>query len=201
MPKAIKLPGYRSLGEFSRTWNLTLGKVRNDLDKGFCAYPRKSSPGQGHEGHSHWNCYQAMMQRCYQPNVKRFKFYGGRGIKVCGAWFYSFDQFVKDVGPRPSNKHSIDRIDNNGNYEPGNVRWATYTEQNNNRSYFKGHKATSRSRLQELHITERPTGTFRVRFTSPIVLSRSFSSLKDAIEWRDEQLIGIRFLLEKKNAS
>jgi hypothetical protein len=73
-----------------------------------------------------------MKKRCYDKKNKRYKDYGGRGITVCDRWLYSFENFYTDIGPRPSNKHSIDRIKNDGNYEPGNCRWATKKEQSNN---------------------------------------------------------------------
>ena len=74
-----------------------------------------------------------MLNRCYDPRCRGFKNYGGRGIVVCERWRDSIDAFIADVGPRPSPKHSIDRIDVNGHYEPGNVRWATAFEQNRNK--------------------------------------------------------------------
>lgn len=79
-----------------------------------------------------YRAWYQMVYRCTNPKFPQWKDYGGRGIKVCDAWRYSFTTFLKDVGPKPSSKHSIDRIDNEGNYEPGNVRWATRKEQNSN---------------------------------------------------------------------
>ena len=73
-----------------------------------------------------------MKDRCLNPNNARYAYYGGRGITVCPQWAHSFEQFLADVGEKPSPELSIDRIDNDGNYEPGNVRWATKSEQSFN---------------------------------------------------------------------
>jgi hypothetical protein len=71
--------------------------------------------------------------RCYNKNCKDYKNYGARGIRMCSRWRNSFAEFFKDVGPKPSNSLSIDRWpDNDGNYEPGNVRWATKSQQQSN---------------------------------------------------------------------
>ena len=70
-----------------------------------------------------------MRQRCSNPNKKEWPHYGGRGIRVCERWNKSFVAFLSDMGRRPSPNHSVDRINVNGNYEPGNVRWATKQQQ------------------------------------------------------------------------
>lgn len=81
-----------------------------------------------------YHCWQSMIQRCTNPNNAAYDRYGGKGIKVCDAWRRSYDTFINSIGPRPSLTHSIDRIDGERDYEPGNVRWATKKEQANNRS-------------------------------------------------------------------
>ena len=73
-----------------------------------------------------------MKTRCYNPKATGFQYWGGRGITICDEWRFNFMSFFTYVGVKPTPKHSIDRIDVNGNYEPGNVRWATSMEQNNN---------------------------------------------------------------------
>ncbi len=77
--------------------------------------------------------WQSMIARCHNPNNESWKGYGGRGIIVHDEWRNSFAAFFAHIGPRPSSNHSIDRFPNNdGNYEPGNVRWATAKDQNRN---------------------------------------------------------------------
>ena len=77
-----------------------------------------------------YKTWQAMMTRCYNPQVKSFKDYGGRGIKVCDGWHY-FENFLAYMGERPDDM-TLERKNTHGNYEPGNCRWATRTEQNRN---------------------------------------------------------------------
>lgn len=81
--------------------------------------------------HTQWPEYRvwaAMKSRCKNPRDSNFKRYGARGIDVCEEWKL-FNNFIQDMGRRPSDKHSIDRVNVNGNYEPGNCRWATLTQQ------------------------------------------------------------------------
>lgn len=87
--------------------------------------------GMSHYPEFHvWN---TMKQRCSNPKNPKYHLYGGRGIKVCDRWLDSFENFIWDMGRRPSDEYSLDRYPNmNGNYEPGNTRWATKLEQANN---------------------------------------------------------------------
>jgi len=90
----------------------------------------------GHSRRKHmsrtYNIWCGMLQRCNNPNSKRYKDYGGRGITVCHRWLESFENFYADVGDIPDGT-TFDRKNNDGNYEPGNWRFATWKEQNNNR--------------------------------------------------------------------
>jgi len=85
-------------------------------------------------GTAEYRAWRAMKERCHRRTAVNFRNYGGRGIRVCERWETSFSTFLSDLGPKPSPRHSLDRFpDNDGNYEPGNVRWATWKEQCRNK--------------------------------------------------------------------
>lgn len=103
--------------------------------------------------------WKNMIQRCSNPKSRGYKDYGGRGIRVCKRW-RKFENFLADMGEPPSPEHSIDRYpDNDGNYEPGNVRWATNVEQANNSRHnvwleFNGERRTVRGWAKHLGVKE-----------------------------------------------
>lgn len=86
----------------------------------------------GSRSHPLYVTWRSMRERCMNPNATGYANYGGRGIRICSRWD-DFALFAVDVGEKPSPEHTLDRIDNDGGYEPGNVRWATPAEQQRNR--------------------------------------------------------------------
>jgi hypothetical protein len=123
--------------------------------------PRSERSMHGMTGTQEHGAWRAMLQRCYNPNFPNFHLYGGRGIKVCDRWKTSFVNFFEDMGRSPGKGYSIDRFPNtNGDYEPGNVRWATRLEQQQNlrknvNLTFNGRTMCARAWAREIGIDHR----------------------------------------------
>ena len=105
------------------------------------AFSGKNNPKYKHGGYMDWkneySSYTAMMRRCYDKSYPSYRYYGGRGIKVCERWSdkeKGFENFINDMKHKPTPRHSIDRINNDGDYTPNNCRWATQKQQVNNSS-------------------------------------------------------------------
>jgi len=146
-----------------------------------------------------YDIYRSIIQRCYNPNNKQYKDHGGRGIKVCDYWLESFENFKKDVEPRPAKNYGLDRIDNNGDYEPANCRWADKTIQsinqrltNKNKSGINGvswHKS-SKSWIAQISINKRPKhlGCFKTKEEAASARYTAEDASEHAEEYQQKRL-------------
>jgi hypothetical protein len=125
----------RNSGQYQRGSSGFTGKHTEETRAKLASYSGEKASAYKH-GQSKtptYTTWAAMRGRCYDPGNASYASYGARGITVCRRWLDSFENFLADMGERPSKDHSIDRIDSGGNYEASNCRWATRAEQNANR--------------------------------------------------------------------
>lgn len=139
----------------------------------------KQRVGEDRCKHPLYATYKNIKQRCYNKNKPDYHNYGGRGIKVCDRWLGidGFTNFCKDMGEKPTLGHSVDRINNNGNYEPSNCRWATIHQQSVNK----------RSNVETVGVTYIPKKDIwvaQMRFDGIKVLYKQFKDMNDAITER-----------------
>ncbi len=125
------------------------------LEPGNCRWVKFRESGHDGRGSGEYASWSMMWTRVRNPNRDRADYYVGRGIKVCETW-REFSAFLADMGPKPSSRHSLDRIDPDGNYEPGNCRWATDIEQANNRT--RQHLLTARGKTKTVAEWAREVG-------------------------------------------
>ncbi len=134
----------------------------------------------GKYGSPEYRVWAGMLTRCRNPKDPTYQRYGLRGISVCERWL-KFENFVQDMGERPSDIHSIDRIDNNGNYEPGNCRWATKREQGSNKRNNRliEINGVSKTLSQWVRITGRDRGNLIARLNRMSPKDAIFGSFKN----------------------
>jgi len=118
-------------------------------------------------GTKEYAAWRHMLERCYRPSAAKYPQYGGRGVTVCDSWRKSFANFFADMGRAPTSRHEVDRRDNEGNYEPGNCRWATRKEQCRNKRTNRvldhgGHRKTM---AEWAEITGFPSSIIHERIT------------------------------------
>ena len=121
--------------DFCRKNNVSYQKFYFSLRRGYSVL----QPNGGEKHPLDW-VYRAIKARCYNKNCEGYKYYGARGIKMSGEFFYDFKAFADYMGEKPGPEYSIDRIDNNKGYERGNLRWATNQEQSLNTRIYKNNK-------------------------------------------------------------
>lgn len=108
------------------------GNIKRGLSRSCGCSQRRGNTQHGMSRTPEYGIWKGIINRCYNKNEKAYPNYGGRGIEMCNEWRQSFMAFYEHIGERPSQDYTVDRIDNDGNYEPGNVRWATRKTQSRN---------------------------------------------------------------------
>lgn len=186
------VPGLTSMVELASKYKLDRSTIKKILTQGGVpiVYPKYKQKIFGDHDNdrrfkhgmtksSEFNIWQGIIARCCVESNQAYAYYGGRGITVCDRWKNSFENFYQDMGPRPSKAHSINRIDNDGNYNPHNCKWATQTEQANNTSSNKliTYKDNTKTLIQWASVLGIPYNTLWARiFTYGWDTSKAFET-------------------------
>lgn len=171
------------------------GNLRNGHTKSCGCLPRdillERNKSHGLSDKPEYFIWKGMKSRCNNPLADGYQNYGGRGIVICDRWLESFENFYEDMGPRPSKKHSIDRIDNSGDYCPENCRWVTRKIQGRNQRKRKG--STSKYRgVYRVKGSGRWAASIMGNLKKQIYIGR-FSSEEAAAKAYDEQAIKLGY--------
>jgi hypothetical protein len=159
--------------EFSRRFGIKETNLTANLRNGKCKIPIEELDYK----HKLFKTFNSIIQRCYNKNHKHYKYYGGRGIKMSGEFFYSFKAFIEYMGEKPGHKYTIDRIDNDGNYERGNLRWATKRQQAMNR------KIIVKNKTGHINIVKVKSGKYHVvtKYCGKTYSGGTYESINNAI--------------------
>lgn len=155
--------------ELARLTGLPYMTVKNQMVRGWCAWPRRIMDKRTSD--PAYKCWENMCSRCHNPRATGYENYGGRGIKLNPEWL-DFSKFLAYIGPRPSLKHSIDRLDVNGHYEPGNVRWALPITQARNSRQFKGGSIRKHGRKYRVTVGDWRVGDFNSKQAADVALEQ-----------------------------
>ena len=150
---------------------------------------KDTSPGTSHGLTSHplYNRWKLMKARCYNTNNPRYNDWGGRGIKVCNEWLSDAEKYIKYTELLDNamlDGYTVDRIDNDGNYEPGNIKWSTKSEQNLNQRFKKTNTGEPLI-ISETHLSEKYT-YYRVLKKGDTNKRKSFKTLDLALNYRKD---------------
>lgn len=135
----------------------------------------------GLRNHKLYQTWLSMKARCYSKNNTSYRYYGARGIKVCDRWVNSFENFLEDMGEKPNEQYTLDRINTNDDYSPNNCKWSTYSEQNINRRY-------KTNKVGEKYISTLQNGKYflvSIRRDNVRRDSKPLKNIDDAIKLRD----------------
>lgn len=166
-----EITGFTVAG-WARTTKRKYYTVVEEVARGYCTLVQQGA------GRSHplWDTWSSMKTRCYNPHSRSYRRYGGRGIRVCPEWFYSFDAFIRDMYEVWEPGLTLDRIDNNGPYSKSNCRWATPIQQSLNSTTNRGCPGVHFCKTAQRWV-------FRLRKDGKLLFSKRFKNSVEANEY------------------